>query len=192
MKWDNTDLRVGLLVVGALLVALVTFLWVGQAWRRNVAPLYTDVVDVQGIGKESPVFLNGFNVGRVTDVSPRVTADGQLLFRLRMDIAWRLDNDAAIPLHAGLRARVVPPALDIGRGTIALENPAMGHPLQPGDVVQSVATGGTTNRMQLVVDSVGRDMRATLVSVQELITQLDVTVRTASSTLRTANGMFAD
>jgi len=70
MKWDNTDLKVGLLVVGAILVAVVTFVWVGQSWRRNIAPLYTDVADVQGIGEESPVFLNGFNVGRVTDVTP--------------------------------------------------------------------------------------------------------------------------
>src|ERR1044071_6047331 len=166
MKWDNTDLKVGLLVVGAVLVALVSFLWVGQLWRRNVAPLYTDVADVQGIGKESPVFLNGFNIGRVTDVSPHVTVDGQLLFRLRMDIAWRLDNNSPLPLHAGLRARVVPPALDIGRGTIVLENPAAGYALKPGDVVPSATSGGTTNRMQLVVDSVGRDMRETLASVQ--------------------------
>src|ERR1043165_5283345 len=152
MKWDNTDLKVGLLVVGAVLVALVSFLWVGQLWRRNVAPLYTDVADVQGIGKESPVFLNGFNIGRVTDVSPHVTADGQLLFRLRMDIAWRLDNNSPLPLHAGLRAR------------------------KPGDAGPSARAGGTTNRMQLVVDSVGRDMRETLASVQQLIAQLDVTV----------------
>src|SRR5438477_8310898 len=172
MKWDNTDLKVGLLVVGGLIVAVVSFLWVGQLWRRNVAPLYTDVADVEGISKESPVFLNGFSVGRVSEVLPHVTPDGQLLFRLRMDIAWRLDNDAAIPLHEGLRARVVPPALDIGRGTIVLENPSAGRPLKPGDVVPSATSGGgTTNRMQLVVDSVGRDLRITLASVQLLVQQ---------------------
>ena len=43
MKWDNTDLRVGLMVVGGLVLGVVSFLWVGQQFRRNVAPLYTDV-----------------------------------------------------------------------------------------------------------------------------------------------------
>ena len=68
MKWDNTDLRVGLMVLGALLIGVASFLWVGRSFGRNVAPLYTDVADVQGIGAESQVFLNGFNVGRVRDV----------------------------------------------------------------------------------------------------------------------------
>src|SRR4051812_37693125 len=121
MKWDNTDLRVGLMVFGALVLAVVSTVWIGKHWRRNVAPLYTDVADVQGIGAESNVFLNGFNVGRVSEVTPHVGAAGQLLFRVRMDIIWRLDNAAAMPLFEGVRARVVPPALDIGRGTIVLE-----------------------------------------------------------------------
>ncbi|HMC54871.1 MAG TPA: hypothetical protein VKH19_06860, partial [Gemmatimonadaceae bacterium] len=96
MKWDSTDLRVGLMVVGGLVLGLVSFLWVGQQFRRNVAPLYTDVVDVQGIGAESPVFFNGFNVGRVTEVRPHVASDGELLFRVRMDILWRLDDGAPL------------------------------------------------------------------------------------------------
>src|SRR4051794_38535399 len=120
MKWDNTDLRVGLMVVGAVLLGFLSFVWVGRQWRRNVAPLYTDVTDVQGIGAESPVFLNGFNIGRVSTVRPHVK-DGELLFRVRMDIVWRLDDNVPIPLKNGLRARIVPPALDIGRGSIVLE-----------------------------------------------------------------------
>ena len=40
MKWDNTDLRVGLMVVGALLLGIVSFVWVSRQWKRNVAPLY--------------------------------------------------------------------------------------------------------------------------------------------------------
>src|SRR5687767_5571639 len=121
MKWDNTDLRVGMLVFGALILGVVSFMWVGQVWGRNVAPLYTDVKDVAGIGPESPVFLNGFNVGRVVDVEPRVDSTGKLVFRVRMNIVWKLDNESEMPLKEGMRARVVPPALDIGRGSIVLE-----------------------------------------------------------------------
>jgi ABC-type transporter Mla subunit MlaD len=193
MKWDNTDLRVGLLVIGALVVGVASFLWVGQQWRRGMAPLYTDVSDVQGIGAESPVFLNGFNVGRVTEVHPLVGPSGQLLFRLRMDIQWRLEGNAQMPLHVGLRARVVPPALDIGRGSIVLEMPASQSKvaLKPGDVVPSVQVGGTTNRMQLVVDSVGRDLRLAIASVEQLVKSLEVTVVSATTTMRSANGMIA-
>lgn len=192
MKWDNTDLKVGLLVLGALVVGVFSFMWVGRSFGRNVAPLYTDVSDVQGIGSESPVFLNGFNVGRVSEVRP-VVVDGQLMFRLRLDVIWRLDDDAPVPLPRGLRARVVPPALDIGRGSIVLEMPApQAAPvaLNPGDVIPSVKIGGTTNRMQLVVDSVGRDLRLAIASVEKLIKSLEVTVASASTTMQTANGML--
>jgi len=198
MKWDNTDLKVGLLVLAALVIGVVSFMWVGQKWRRDVAPLYTDVADVQGLGVESPVFLGGFNVGRVSDVRPRVGPDGQLLFRVRMDVLWKLDS-APMPLNQGLRARVVPPALDIGRGSIVLETPTVSSVvLKPGDVIPSVQMGGTTNRMQLVVDSVGRDLRLVIASVEKLVKSLEVTVASASATMqsanvtmKTANGMFS-
>jgi len=193
MKWDNTDLRVGLLVFVALILAGVSFMWVGQVWGRNVAPLYTDVTDVQGIGAESPIFLNGFNVGRVSDVEPRVDGTGQLVFRVRMDIVWKLDNDAEMPLKQGLRARVVPPALDIGRGSIVLEMHTMPNAvaLKPGDVIPSSIQGGTTNRMQLVVDSVGRDLRLVIAQVDKLVQSLGVTVASASATMKGANDMLA-
>jgi ABC-type transporter Mla subunit MlaD len=193
MKWDNTDLKVGIMVLGAIIVGVASFLWVGQRLGRDIAPLYTDVADVQGIGAESPVFLNGFNVGRVSEVRPLIGKDGQLLFRLRMDIQWRLDEEAPLPLHQGLRARVVPPALDIGRGSIVLEIPEQTTrvALKPGDVVPSVKIGGTTNRMQLVVDSVGRDLRLAIASVETLVKSLEVTVASATKTMRSANDMIA-
>src|SRR3989442_1098329 len=192
MKWDNTDLRVGLMVFGAVLLGIVSVIWIGRQWRRNVAPLYTDVADVQGIGAESPIFLNGFNIGRVTQVRPHVGPNGQLLFRVRMDVVWRLEDKSPMPLNDGLRARVVPPALDIGRGTIVLEtNGHRGRALRPGDVIPSVQQGGTTNRMQLVVDSVGRDLRTVIASVERLVKSLDVTVASATSTMKNANSMLA-
>lgn len=193
MKWDNTDLRVGLLVVGALVLGLLTFVWVGRLGRQNVAPLYTDVTDVQGIGPESPVFLSGFNIGRVSEVRPHVGDAGQLLFRVRMDIIWRLEDDAAMPLKEGLRARVVPPALDIGRGSIVLEVPKAGGTtvLKPGALIPSVQLGGTTNRMQLVVDSVGRDLRLAIARIDLLVRSLEGTVNAATATMQTANATLA-
>jgi len=192
MKWDNTDLRVGLMVFGALVLGIVSFVWVGRQWGRNVAPLYTDVSDVQGIGAESQVFLNGYSVGRVSEVRPHLGKDGQLLFRIRMDIVWKLEDGGRMPLDSSLRARVVPPALDIGRGTIVLEaNGHRGAALKPGDVVPSMQVGGTTNRMQLVVDSVGRDMRLVIGSVERLVKSLDVTVASATKTMDNANAMLA-
>ena len=193
MKWDSTDLRVGLMVIGALLVGVASFLWVGQSFRRNVAPLYTDVADVQGIGAESQVFLNGFNVGRVREVRPHIGSDGALLFRVRMDIMWALDDNARMPLKKGMHARIVPPALDIGRGSIVLESSAQlaNEELKPGDVIPSVQVGGTTNRMQLVVDSVGRDLRLVIGQVDKLVQSLSVTVASATTTMKNANAMMA-
>ena len=43
MKWDNTDLKVGLLVISTVMLAIVSIVWVGHRWKRNIAPLYTDI-----------------------------------------------------------------------------------------------------------------------------------------------------
>lgn len=192
MKWDNNDLKVGLLVFGVVAIVAVSFLWINKLWSRDVAPLYTDVAAVQGIGPESPIFLNGFNVGRVSAVQPRVDANGQLLFRVKMDVVWRLQDGAEMPLKEGLQAKVVPPALDIGRGSIELlAGPNAGKRLSPGAVIPSVQQGGTTNRMQLVVDSVGHDMRIAIRQVEKLIASLAVTVSTATATMKTTSTMMA-
>lgn len=192
MKWDTTDLRVGLLVFGGLLLGIASFLWIGRLWGRDVAPLYTDVAAVQGIGAESPIFLNGFNVGRVRNVQPRVDSNGQLLFRVQMDVVWRLQDGSAMPLKEGLQAKIVPPALDIGRGSIELvAGPSEAKALTPGAVIPSVQQGGTTNRMQLVVDSVGSDMRVAIAQIDKLVASLQVTVAAATAAMKTTSNMMA-
>jgi len=193
MKWDNNDLKVGVTVFGALLLGVASFVWIGQRWGRDVAPLYTDVANVEGIGAESQIYLNGYQVGRVTDVQPRIGDAGQLLFRVRMDVTWRLADDAEMPLFDGLRARVEPPALGVGRGTIVLMPAAKpGARLSPGMVIPSFQLGGsTTNRMQQVVDSVGRDLRIAIGKIEELVGQLSVTVSTATTAMKTTSTMMA-
>jgi ABC-type transporter Mla subunit MlaD len=192
VKWDNTDLRVGMLAIVGMLLAVASFLWIGRLWSRDVDTLYTDVSAVQGIGAESPIFLNGFNVGRVSTVTPRVDGNGQLLFRVKMDVVWRLQDGSPMPLNEGLQAKVVPPALDIGRGSIELLVAASeGKPLVPGAVIPSLQQSGTTNRMQLVVDSVGRDMRIAIGQIEKLIASLQVTVSTATQAMKATNSMMA-
>ena len=38
MKWDNNDLKVGLLVFGVIAIVAVSFLWINKLWARDVAP----------------------------------------------------------------------------------------------------------------------------------------------------------
>src|SRR5688500_17449064 len=91
-----------------------------------------------------------------------------------------------------MHSRIVPQALDIGRGSIVLESSAQlaNEEHKPGDVIPSVQVGGTTNRMQLVVDSVGRDMRLVIAQVDKLVQSLSVTVASAATTMKGANEML--
>src|SRR5207244_1544472 len=76
--------------------------------------------------------------------------------------------------------------------TLVLEtNGHTGAQLKPGAVIPSIQMGGTTNRMQLVVDSVGRDLRLVIGSVEKLVKSLDVTVASATQTMKSANTMLA-
>ena len=93
MKWDNTDLRVGLMVFGALVLGTVSFVWVGRQWGRNVAPLYTDVSDVQGIGAdEQPELRAGMAHAQLLERLHRVARAGSVLFQL-FDVKGRLPGD---------------------------------------------------------------------------------------------------
>jgi hypothetical protein len=58
-------------------------------------------------------------------------------------------------------------------------------------MIPSVQQGGTTNRMQLVVDSVGHDLRLVIASVEKLVKSLDVTVASATQTMKSANATLA-
>ena len=55
MKWERSDLGVGLAVVGAIVVLVGTLLWLSPAVSRDTYTLETDFTQIGGIAEQAPV-----------------------------------------------------------------------------------------------------------------------------------------
>lgn len=189
MKYERMDLAVGIVVLGALVLALVSMGALVPKLRSAGDPLFTEVEQLDGVSVQTPVFLNGYEVGRVDRIDPVVGADGTLHFRLRLRVHWTTENGVRLPIRQGLRARLVPPPVAVlGTATIALEQIGdPGPPLWPGAVIPSVRTVALIDQMQGMTDSLTRDLRATLASARTVLRSANVAIDEVTKTAHTAN-----
>jgi ABC-type transporter Mla subunit MlaD len=136
MKMERTDVAVGLVTCIALVVVAGVVIWLARGGREETYELYTQFADIAGVAPQAPVFLRGYEIGRVRDIQPLFTETGPL-FVVRMDVRWQLaGSNTRTTLPRGTTALLRPPPL-IGTATIELEiadEPGMPL-LEPGDTI---------------------------------------------------------
>jgi ABC-type transporter Mla subunit MlaD len=133
MKYERADLMVGMAVIGGIIVSLSAAIWMVGAQRQDTYPVYARFTDITGLGEQASVLLRGFEIGRVSQVTPLVEQDGTLAFRVRMDVLWSLAGSDPRALPEGTTALLKPPPI-IGAGYIELilpDEPGR-PPLVPG------------------------------------------------------------
>lgn len=185
MKWEAADLRVGLVVLGAVAILLATAIWLSPTITDRSKPLYTEYDRIDGIAEQASVMLNGYAIGRVADIEPVIRSDSSLAFRVRMQIRWTLSNGAAIPLRDGTKARLVTP-FPIGAGYINLEAPAAGgRRLQPGAFVPGVRASAGMDQMQTMAEQLSGEMTSTMVAARKVAGELSRTMLTARTLMDT-------
>ena len=179
MKWESGDLRVGIAVLAALLLLVTAILWLTPTLGDRRQPLYTEFSRIDGIAEQAPVQLNGFTIGRVDDIQPKLSErDGSLVFRVRMKINWKLGSGEALPIPVGTRARLTPPLMAVGNnllvGYIVLEPPARGGgpPLQPGETIPGVRSEAAIDQVQALATGLASDVTVTLVAARTLMDSL--------------------
>ena len=181
MKWERSDLGVGLAVVGAIVVLAGTLLWLSPATSRDTYVLETDFTQIGGIAEQNPVYLNGFEVGRVGDIAPVMNPNGELEFVVRMNIQAMLDSGDSLLLPVGTIARLVPPAV-VGGGSIVLVMPpdAQGRGLlRPGSRIPGLRDTPLVDRLQATTDSLTTELAVTLETARGLMGTLDQTAGAA-------------
>ena len=179
MKWEAADLRVGLVVLGAVAILLATAIWLSPAITDRSKPLYTEYDRIDGIAENASVMLNGYAIGRVASIEPVIRSDSALAFRVRMQLRWTLANGAPIPLREGTKAKLVMP-FPIGAGFINLEVPhGTGERLQPGDVVPGIRANAAVDQMQTMAEQLGGEMTTTLVTARKVADDLSRTMLSA-------------
>lgn len=181
MKWERADLGVGAAVTGAVVVLVGTLIWLSPAVSRDTYPLETEFAQIGGISTQNPVFLRGYEVGRVADIEPQMGADGTLSFVVRLNIQARVGSGDSLLLPVGTVARLIP-ALPVGSGSIVLDLPRDGISagfLEPGSRIPGVRETPLVDRVQTTTDSMTAELAITLRTARELMGTLQETAGAA-------------
>ena len=173
MKWERADLRVGLIVFGAVGIAAAAIIWLrgGKVGPRY----YTDFDRIGGLAVQTPVQIQGFSVGRVSDITPIVAQDGAMRFRVGLRIETTLEDGSQFPIETGTHARIQQPSI-IGNPVIILEPPpTRGVPLSPG-MIPSISSADMIDQVQKLVNEAGGQVSAALVRTLALVDSLQATL----------------
>lgn len=180
------EVTVGILITVAAIVLVVGLLWLARGGLSSGYPLYARYNWGQNLKPGQAVMLAGVTIGYVSDVELR--DDGYL------DVELRIDDDFSVPRTAV--AEVVPVGI-FGDAAVALkaEGPSPERYAAGDTVPTRPATGGLdalTGRADSIMVTVGRitrsmeaefvaaggmrDMRASMASMNRLLTQLSAIV----------------
>lgn len=183
MKWESSDLTVGVVVVTASLIILASLLWLSPVVSSKTYPLYTEFDRIDGISAQANVLLRGYTVGKVGEIEPRLAGDGNLRFRVRLDIESRLARGDSLHLPHGTTARLVPPPV-IGAGFIVLETPAAGGPPLPREsTIPGLRTTAIVEQVQGITTDLSGEMLTTMGTARALMDSVTLAVAVAHRTL---------
>lgn len=192
MKWERADLGVGVAVVGAVVVLTGTLLWLSPAVSRDTYTLETEFTQIGGIAEQNPVYLRGYQVGRIADIEPHMGGDSTLSFVVRLNIRSSVGSGDSLLLPVGTIARLIP-ALPVGAGSITLVLPSDGGArgwLQPGARIPGIRDTPLIDQVQATANSVTAELVETLAIARGLMATLEETAGTASGILvNTAEGV---
>lgn len=185
MKWERTDLIVGIVVAATVAMLAGTLLWIVPALSHRTYALYTQFEDVEGIGLRVPVQLHGYRVGYVESIQPLIAANGDVMFRVKMAIDRNVGGDHLV-LPAGTEAWLTPPPLPIGAGFIALELPrSPGEPLEPDAVVPGHRAPVAADQLQALTMRLDSQVALTTATARTLMDSLTHTAGLMNQSLVT-------
>ncbi len=181
MRARTADALIGLLVVSAILVVVVA-LAVTRGWTERRVTLYMVSPSVQDLKQDTPVFLQGLNIGEVAAISPVVDsgAMGPPQFLVELRIRERFANGVPIRLPLGTRAEVTAGAF-LGAAAVALLAPKndVGAALAPGDTIRATYAQGWSDALKEVADTLKTQVSAILKDTRQLLQTLEQTSATA-------------
>jgi len=181
MRARTADALIGLLVVSAILVVVVA-LAVTRGWTERRVKLYMVSPSVQDLKRDTPVFLQGLDIGEVAAISPIVdsSAMGPPQFLVELRIRERFANGVPIRLPLGTRAEVTAGAF-LGAAAVALLAPKndVGAALAPGDTIRATYAQGWSDALKEVADTLKTQVSAILKDTRQLLQTLEHTSATA-------------
>lgn len=189
-RLDKGDIGVGLAVLVAVGIGIAATVWLTAPLRRDTGAgaLYTEFPELANLSVQDPVYIKGFKIGQVDDITPRVSADGNLVFRIRMSIQWRLADSTRLPLTKGTQA-FLQPAVVVGSPSIVLDLPpgAIGQRLAPGALIAGSVETSPVTQVLTLADSLAGQLKLTLGKTRNVLDSLSMAAGLASRGVRSTD-----
>ncbi len=187
---DRGDLGLGLAVLAAAAIAIGATIWLSAPLRHDSGqgPLYADFAQLDGLGVQAPVIIQGFRIGSVDAISPHDAGrrGGQLRFRVRMTVQWQLADSTRLPLKEGTRA-IIQSALVGSPSIVLVSPPGRAGRLGPGAVIEGVVETSPVTRVLALADSISAELSTTLVKTRAAFDSLGVVAGVAARGVRTTD-----
>lgn len=188
-RLDKGDIAVGLAVLVAVGLAIGAMVWLSAPLRRDTGKgaLYTQFSELQNLAAGGAVELKGFQIGTVDEISPQVSSDGNIVFRVRMTVQWRLADSTRLPLTTNTTAHLQPP-LAVGSTKIVLVLPqGGGQRLSPGATIAGTVGGDPIETLVTLADSLTEQIKLTLGKTRGALDSLQMAAGLAARGVRSTN-----
>jgi ABC-type transporter Mla subunit MlaD len=190
MSQRSSDALVGLLVLAAGLVLVVAFV-VTRGWNERRITVYMLSPSVQDLKLDSPVKLQGMQVGEVAGISPLVDSSlmGPPQFVVALKLRERYSNGTPLVLPRTTTA-------ELGQGGVLTSvvevsllvpsNARFGR-LEPGDTIRATIRQGATDALKEIADSLKTQISGVLSDTRKVLATLDRTASAAETEIRTTS-----
>jgi ABC-type transporter Mla subunit MlaD len=183
------DFIVGLVIVGAIAV-VVGALLATSGWGERRYNLYLRTANADGLTGDSKVVLQGLEVGRVVNVSPRVDSTTRAIsFVAKLSVMERFPSGASLRVPLGTRGRLEPASQISAAVLIRLVLPDSTR-----HSVALLAAGDTidADRKASVLDQVAEAAQHLSKEVEEVLRRTQLTLEHLDGILAQANGVIRD
>ncbi len=172
------DFTVGLFILASIGVILGLLVVTSNALDDR-QDFYMRAATADGLTQDTRVSLRGLQIGRVTQVNPRVD-DAGVSFVARLSLRRTYPDGTLLQLPVGTRAVIAAPLpISIAAAAVDLEIPGQAAGtefLQPGDTIDSDRIPGAVDLLGEVATALKSEVLQTLAQTQVLIEQSTRTI----------------
>ena len=172
------DFTVGLFILASIGIILGLLVITSNALDDR-QDFYMRAATADGLTQDTRVSLRGLQIGRVTQVNPRVD-DAGVSFVARLSLRRTYPDGTLLQLPVGTRAVIAAPLpISIAAAAVDLEIPGQAAGtefLQPGDTIDSDRIPGVVDLLGQVATALKSEVLQTLAQTQVLIEQSTRTI----------------
>ena len=172
------DFTVGLFILASIGIILGLLVITSNALDDR-QDFYMRAATADGLTQDTRVSLRGLQIGRVTQVNPRVD-DAGVSFVARLSLRRTYPDGTPLQLPVGTRAVIAAPLpISIAAAAVDLEIPGQAAGtefLQPGDTIDSDRIPGAVDLLGEVATALKSEVLQTLAQTQVLIEQSTRTI----------------